>query len=197
MSCPACGNTVYTRCGAYNDCTMCYTIYTLDNIQPETENENPESRNTADLYQTRLNRVIEAIQYTPEDAIDFGAGIGEFTSWLFNRGIITDSIDKDGPQLEDIDWSVNVIFMVEVIEHLTDPKATLKEMETKLDSWGCIYIETTFADQIDALPHPYVDHRIGHRTILSIKGLEIVAKAAGLEIHKKINDNVVILKKIK
>ncbi len=86
--------------------------------------------------------------------------------------------------------------MVEVIEHLAHPKETLIELAAKLRISGVIYIETTFADAVeDPNNHSYVDPSIGHRTIISRKGLDICAKAAGLELAKEVNSNVVILKK--
>ncbi len=215
MTCPVCGmkcfrSLLWPRSGAnYIQCNVfepgprsgagCGTIYTTDVVVPETENDNPKGRNHKSQHLIRFRRVeSESSTEGIQDVLDFGCGDGEFVNYLKFLGCNAYGIDTDtAGQLDDIPEDfVDAVFMIEVIEHLTGPQQILKELTSKLYEGGVIYIETTFAEQIsDPSTHPYVDPRIGHRTIVSRKGLGIMAAAAGLEIAKDVNPNVVILRK--
>ncbi len=202
MNCPICikplASICLVKCTPYGICTECGTIHTDKEINPETENDKPEDRNIEDVMQERLNRVIEVLSNKPLKCTDFGCGEGQFVKYLDGKGIDIIGVDADFADLSDIpENSEDVIFMIEVVEHLSNPIKTLSDIASKLNTHGVIYIETTFADDInDHGSHTYVDPSIGHRTIISRKGLDICAKAAGLELAKEVNSNVVILKKI-
>lgn len=182
----------------YQVCSNCGTIHTSWDLETETENDNPTARNTRILMQARLNRVVEELGYQPIKAIDFGCGDLEFVYFLDSKNVIPYGIDQGAEHLslEDLTGDVEAAFMVEVIEHLTDPRSVLTELASKIRPGGILYIETTFADQIeDPLTHLYVNPRIGHRTIISRKGLKLIALQAGLELAKEVNPNVVLYRK--
>ncbi len=182
----------------YEQCGLCYTIYALTEIHPKTENDNSRERNYLQINQDRINRVVAASPAGVHRAIDFGCGKLDLARKLVENGIHTVGIDTwTANTIGNTEGEVDAVFMVEVIEHLSDPKQVLTELTSKLKIGGVIYIETTFVDQIKAPDtHPYIDPRIGHRTIVSRRGLEFMMGAAGLELEREVNRNVVILRKI-
>lgn len=161
-------------------------------IKPETENEASASRNSPEMVSQRLRRANIRKNST---IIDFGCGDFSFVDQVAALGHTVIGIDQDTKvQLKDIGRdAADAIFCVEVIEHLERPAEYLREFYHILKPMGRVYIETTFAESIDdPWNHPYVSERIGHRTILSSKGLELLAIKAGFQVTW-VNDNVAIL----
>lgn len=190
LKCPACTEeTRAERASLYVKCEDCKTIFATRDISEliETENDNPESRNTAQLHETRLRRLGDVTS-----VLDFGCGNGEFLDYLCHHNVSCQGYDQGYP------WpgfeKFDAITMIEVIEHLRDPREQLRACAQLLIDGGKIYIESTFSDQIkDFTSHPYVDPRIGHVTILSREGLRRILPE-GFEANW-INPNVVLLRK--
>ena len=196
----------FTKSGICNDyvyytCEICSTIQLIEDINDsdlKTENEDFGGRNTDVLMSNRLLRTYDYIS-DHGSIIDFGCGTGAFVKYLkqnlINKNVKVLCIDKNTElKLQDIPKdSVDIIFMIEVIEHLDKPNDILRGMSNVLKSGGVIYIETTFSDTI-IMPeeHSYVDPMIGHRIINSYTGLHFMAIRNGFE-PKKINANVFLL----
>lgn len=200
MICPVClianDNIHIIKNIKYVVCRKCKTIYTTDIISPITENDKSEDRNSIDMNYGRFKR-IDSIMPDFTRALDFGCGYGNFVSFLRLNGVNADGVDKTTElTLNEIkDSYYDVIFMVEVIEHLADPRSVLKQLIKSLKSGGLIYIETTFANYIEHIDKcSYVDPDIDHRTIISIKGLR-KCLPKNVKIYEQLNDNVVILLK--
>lgn len=175
----------------------CGTIYTTDKVTPITENDKSESRNDLEAHWTRCERV--AGLKTIRTALDFGCGYGLFISFLRLMKIDADGIDKTTELTIDKLRSkhYDAIFMIEVIEHLRNPRETLKKLGRSLKKGGMLYIETTFADQIEDMTNcEYVDPSIGHVSILSNRGLEHCLPKMTWEVQEKVNDNVIIVRKL-
>lgn len=181
----------YYRCGS------CGSIYTAC-AKPVmvTDNDKPWERNSDALHTVRLERIIDALGYIPKCVMDKGCGNGEFVEFLRKKNIKAYGYDVTGWYKNELCcYPVDVVTMIEVIEHLKAPCEDLKFIGRYLEEGGVVYIETTFADQIeDPSTDPYVDPTIGHINIMSKDGFMHV-KPSILDIHKWINDNVVILRK--
>lgn len=180
----------------YTKCRKCHTIYTTDIICPLTENDQSEDRNTVEMNFIRFDRANN-LYPSFTNALDFGCGYGNFVSFLRLNKIQADGVDKTTELTIDSLKSeyYHVIFMVEVIEHLIDPRTIIKQLACSLTPDGLIYIETTFSDNIKCIDScSYVNPDIGHRTIMSIKALK-KCLPKDMKFYQKINDNVVILQK--
>lgn len=201
--CPACltlvrGARVNKSGIDYAQCA-CGTIFTTQDISSAlvTENDNSLARNKREFNQARVARVEQVLGYKPFHVIDFGCGEGHLVHYLHSQEIAAIGIDKHTEQKLGglIPNTLDCIFMVEVIEHLPNPRETLAELVSKLHVNGVIYIETTWADQItDPVTSPYVDPQIGHVTILSLAGLLKCLPSNATVDYKR--GNVVVVRRI-
>lgn len=204
MKCPACSKVEHypnqrlvnvQKAGIQYYRCSCNTIFTLDILVPSTENDKFQERNEYLNNVRRIRRIL--VEYKIRTALDFGCGNGELVNLLKNAGFIADGIDKHTKlTIDNLKPNYyDVIFMVEVIEHLDNPKRVLKELGQSLAPEGLLYIETTFADDIySIMDSEYVDPNIGHITILSRDGLQHVMPQ-GINLYKEVNRNVLIYKK--
>jgi SAM-dependent methyltransferase len=202
--CPACSTTAdinmyYDVQGVeYLACPDCDTIYTEQDLGGvlKTENDNADSRNTESNHLIRLTRVLDAHKDFPKTAIDFGCGDGRFAQFLADSLGYCVGIDLHTQvQLPDLKPSqYDVVTMIEVVEHLFNPINILSKLHSKLKDGGILYLETSFSDWVDST-HPYLDPKIGHRTILSQRGLRLAAQSAGFASTEFINRNVAILRR--
>ena len=108
-----------------------------------------------------------ALKYSTKNSkfLDYGAGKGNLTKRLINSGIKNVSaVEPFGPNpnLKNIKWykdigsipdeyNFHLIFMIEVVEHLTDPLVELKKIYKKLNNDGWLFITTPNTKGINAI----------------------------------------------
>lgn len=177
----------------YHRCPGCTTIFTSDDISSEivTENDHP-ARNTPGYLDGIMKRVsfVAAGLY-----LDFGCGDQSLIKFIeSNSEAIVIGVDLDtSVQLKDFSNEyLDGAFMIEVIEHLSNPIRTVKDILQKLKPGAWLYIQSTFADSIsDHTTHPYVNPKIGHRVMLSQQALASIPDVT----QEWVNPHVVILRK--
>ena len=203
MICPVCSTTTeelfhivkyeipYWKC---SNCDLVFCKPIPKNIIL-TDNNSPEERNNNSLYSTRLKRMLNECKNI-QTVLDFGCGTGQFVEFLKLKNINAVGIDQNTKlTLNNIDMKVDTVTMVESIEHLYDPIPIIEKLYQLLNVNGIFYIESSFVDFLDNLKYcSYVDPRIGHCSINSVKSIKYIANKFNMKI-KWINNNVVILKK--
>jgi hypothetical protein len=89
--------------------------------------------------------------------------------------------------------------MIEVIEHLTAPFEEIGVIASKLKMGGFLLVESSFRwenlSAADVEKGTYSEPSIGHSSILSPKGLEIICGRYGLRLFRSINQNVWVFAK--
>jgi cyclopropane fatty-acyl-phospholipid synthase-like methyltransferase len=185
------GNIFYYKC---EDTGTIFTAKELTNSDM-VGGTGEESRNYSEHNATRLQR-IKSLNSNPF-VLDFGCGLGTFVDYLKANGVRAVGYDKFSEDFAQppIKNSYDVITCIEVIEHLYKPYNEFKEMYDALNKGGYLYIESSFSDWVD-MDHPYLNPAIGHQTIFSHKGLNIVLTNIGFEELTAINPNVRIFRKL-
>ncbi len=183
----------------YTRCEECGSIHVTEDISDLiiTENDNSATRNTLPINRERIKRAEFAMGRKIRTALDFGCGEGILVNQLRATGIIADGIDQN-TELEIYDLEedfYDIIFLIEVIEHLSEPRVIFERLARRLVPGGIIMVETTFADSIkEPQDHPYVDPAIGHVNIVSRAGLS-KCLPDNLKVEKYLNPHVAILRK--
>ena len=182
----------------YSKCTVCDTVFAAEPIDSvlKTENEGANLRNDTDNNLVRIDRV--RFHGEINSAIDFGCGDGQLHTLLQSQGVDAVGVDRiDSDFLRDSALSVDAIFMIEVIEHLDDPRYWLNQIHKKLKPLGLLYVETTFSNGLGDLwfNNKYVDPKIGHRVIMSESMFTVISYCIGFKVVERVNDNVFILRK--
>ena len=195
-SCPVCATltpALLVKNQVYHQCPACDCVFTpaINGAILETENHGNALRHDQDQDVVRLKRLTQVIGQTPDRVIDFGCGMGETTRFLQSSGIEAIGIDQDTKiQLKDItDESVDGIMMVEVIEHLYQPREIFREFGRVLKPGGAAYVESSFADGKDLADWEYLDPAIGHCTTHSRRSVAKLGEENGFLVSW-LNPNV-------
>ncbi|MFM6976085.1 MAG: class I SAM-dependent methyltransferase [Sphingobacteriaceae bacterium] len=199
LNCPICNTKssgIFKKSGiSYDICPKCNCCYTLDYIDPETDNEGDKARNLDNINKLRMERIIF---YGPDNnsLVDFGCGNGQFVDFagIFFNEVYGIDKNTDMQLLKLTSNSIDVINCVEVIEHLIKPREIVEEFYRILRPDGIVYLESSFTDNlVDLSKSSYVDPNIGHVLIHSKKSIEILFDK--FEV-RWLNNNVVIFKKV-
>jgi cyclopropane fatty-acyl-phospholipid synthase-like methyltransferase len=128
--------------------------------------------------------------------LDFGCGSGILVKYLNDSGITCVGYDKFNPNYNKLPKKehFDIVTMIEVIEHLSEPFAELDLIYKSLVKGGKVMIETSFTDWLN-LECDYINPQIGHSTIFSHKGLTELMKSKGFIEGVHFNRNVRIYTK--
>jgi hypothetical protein len=123
--------------------------------------------------------------------------------YLNDNNIIADGYDLYNPIYNSFkNNNYDLVSMVEVIEHTCYPFNEIDVIYGKLKDGGILYIETSFVDIAKSIgiklnDYEYINPLLGHCTIFSFLGLDLLIESKGFEKMTPINDNVRLYVKIK
>lgn len=158
--------------------------------------ENLEVMREAKKYNHFLRQLIRRFAGNAETALDFGAGIGTFSDSLdishehvrcvepdaAARTLLTEKGFQVHEQLSEIDTaSVSYVFTLNVLEHIDDDLAIIRELYRVLKPGGQILI------YVPAFPILFtsMDKHVGHLRRYRMDGLVYLVERAGFEIGRK------------
>ncbi|MHB8211392.1 MAG: class I SAM-dependent methyltransferase [Acidithiobacillus sp.] len=142
-------------------------------VDQYTGRENLEIMKEAYNYNKYLMSLVRKFSYPDDDIVDFGAGSGTFALPLrrdgFNilcvepDGVLRDTLRTNGilatSTLDDIkDTSVDYIYSLNVLEHISDDNGVLLELYRKLRPGGRIMI---YVPAFQVL-YSSMDRKVGH-----------------------------------
>ncbi len=157
--------------------------------------DNLEVMQEAHNYNQYLIDLVTEHAGSAKSILDFGAGIGTFARILKERGLPVSCLEPDSAQAKRIEksglnvynalesikaQSLEYIYTLNVIEHIEDDKALLKELRSKLKEGGRILIYVpAFMLLFSAM-----DTKVGHYRRYTAKSLKQLAKESGYGIEK-------------
>ena len=141
--------------------------------------------NRAQQNHERLKRLPPA----PASILDYGCGNGEFVSYMQSQGRDAAGYDAYSNEFGTPPARLfDVVTLIEVVEHLTAPFADLDKIYGLLNPGGMVYIETSFSNWVGR-DHPYCNPKIGHCTIFSHIGLDVLMYLKGFRPGDHVDNN--------
>lgn len=151
-----------------------------------------EERNTKH-NKSRISMILD-IMKNPQ-VVDFGCGHGSFVTAMKQSGINAFGYDKFNEKFNTLPkGNTDIVTMIEVVEHLAHPFEEFKLVYDNLKNGGYLFIETSFSDWVNE-QHPYLDPQIGHQTIFSHHGLDVLLQSFKFKPYNHLNNNIRIYKK--
>lgn len=174
------------------------TIYSSPLPQFNKIGGQDEIRRNKDHNPERMIRIISFFNFQKKNykVADYGAGNGLFVNFLLEKGIDAVGYDKYNPCMNQplLKENFDVVTAIEVLEHTSEPYSEVDEIFDCLKPGGILMVEMSFIDWMDE-NDPYIDPDLGHSTIFSHKGLDLLMLIKGFQVYTPINRNVRIFKK--
>lgn len=204
IHCPACNESSKERLVKkeikYFQCQYCGTLFSGALPNEDMVGGGFEVERNTQQNEGRLHRFTSLVGKNAK-MLDYGCGHGMLVDYLKGNKILAFGYDKYNPEynliLED---NFDLVSMVEVIEHLSYPFRELEQINLLLKPNGILYIETSFVDVAAEENIPledffYIEPSVGHSTIFSHFGLDILMVKKGFLPLNHINRNVRLYKK--
>lgn len=202
MNCPCCNalsKMLFVKGSyEYHECQECHTLFVPNGIdQSNMVGGGFEAERNTSQNSERIRRFAWLVGIYG-GILDYGCGHGMLVNDSKAAGLECDGYDKFNPDMQKIpNKKYNLVSMIEVIEHLYFPYSELIEIYDLLLPNGIVYIETSFTDII---PKPfeeayYVEPTVGHCTIFSHAGLDILMTSKGFTPLEHLNGNVRLYQK--
>lgn len=212
MNCPVCNHKnepAFEKSGVdYHLCKVCDTCYSVALPNADMLGGIAESERRHD----NAERIRRFKLYGCDSLLDFGCGHGYLVEDAARLGLRTTGYDKYNPNFDFMPkFPVDVVSMIEVIEHCTAPFTELNMVWSALIPGGHVYIETSFTDigreLIGSVDHLgtevkelkdffYISPQAGHNTIFSHRSLDMLMVVKGFKPLQHINPTVRVYQKV-
>ena len=141
------------------------------------------------MYRKLLSRLQDAGVSAQSRVLDYGCGSGLFLSFLHERGYAdAQGYDEYSERFADrsvLEQPFDCVLAQDVIEHVPDPQAFVRELHGLTKPGGVIALGTPNAEAID-LKNPearvHTLHQPYHRHILSKRALQTLGEELGWEL---------------
>jgi cyclopropane fatty-acyl-phospholipid synthase-like methyltransferase len=203
--CPACNSESHDvfkkKTTQYYQCSYCRTTFSDALPNDNMVGGGFEVERNTQQNAGRLERFFGIVGRFGK-MLDYGCGHGMLVDYLKENKVKAFGYDKYNPDYNFIKESeFDLVSMVEVIEHLSHPFRELDQINLLLKDGGILYIETSFVDVAERLKTPldeffYIEPSVGHSTIFSHFGLDILMVKKGFLPLTHINENVRLYKKV-
>lgn len=209
--CPCCNNAAFPRLikknVQYHQCSSCQTLFSdpLDNADM-VGGGNEVNRNQLEnhLRIGRINEMVLGMAKEDVHILDFGCGHGYLIADLKAAGYNCDGYDAYNEDFSKLppNNKYHIITAVEVIEHCSRPFAELDVIKRSLVDFGVVMFETSFVDipKEDGIALEdffYIEPSVGHATIFSHHGLDVLMSLRGFKPIQHFNRNVRLYQKQK
>lgn len=204
-TCPCCNNHAHLRLTKgtteYFQCTSCRTLFSDPlNNEDMVGGGNEEQRNLEQnhLRIERIDRLTLGMQKEDVFILDFGCGHGKLVNDLRLAGYVnTFGYDCYNPEFSRLPEKnkYHIITAIEVCEHTSAPFVEMDVMYRSLVNKGVAIIESSYvniADEegIELEVFFYIEPSVGHATIFSHHGLDVLMCLKGFTPQSHFNRQV-------
>jgi SAM-dependent methyltransferase len=193
--CPVCSNHAHFRLRKgntdYHQCTSCKTLFSDPLPNDNMVGGGNEIGRNVEQNHLRIDRINKmCLGMKKEDAyiLDFGCGHGMLMKDLQNAGYNCDGYDAYNDEFSRLPQKnkYHIVTAIEVIEHTSHPFAELDVIHRSLLPEGVLMIETSFVDiaHMEGIEYEdffYIDPAVGHSTIFSHHGLDVLLCLKGFK----------------
>ena len=201
--CPCCNNYAPNRLvkvkTQYYECDTCKTVFSdpLDNSDMVGGGAEPERNLLQNPERIMRLKILAGGNIEGINVLDFGCGFGKLVNDLNAAGFVAEGYDaynEDFLTLPKRNY-YHAVTMIEVIEHLSAPFVELDCIHRSLVKGGIVYIETSFTDvakqeNIELENFEYLNPSVGHSTVFSHWGLDVLMAIKGFIPTTHINRHV-------
>lgn len=191
--CPVCNNYSPLRLTKkhteYYQCTSCKTLFSdpLENSgMVGGKNEVPRNKEQNHLRISRIDNLVKGINKESVRVLDFGCGTGYLIADLNEAGYACDGYDAYNPDYAKLPENnkYNVCTMIEVAEHCSKPFFEFDCIYRSLVKGGFLMVESSYVnvaeqDNIPLEDFEYIEPSVGHATIFSHHGLDLLLALKG------------------
>lgn len=210
-NCPICNNIAPYRLSKgtvhYNQCSNCKTIFcdTLDN--DNKVGGGAEIKRNTQQNHLRICRIDELTAGEKKEnmfILDWGAGHGLLIKDLIAAGYVNshgyDAYALEFQRLPEKD-KYHVVVSVETFEHFSPNFIEIDVIYRSLKKNGVVYVETGFldaawADGLEDEANPYISPEVGHSTVFTHHGLDVLMCRKGFVPCQKFNRHCHVYQKI-
>lgn len=151
---------------------------------------------TGDRTENHSTRIEVINRFNKNKVLDYGCGRGDFVDFLIKNKINAFGYDPYSEKYNNItEDKYDIITLIEVIEHTCSPFNEIDHIKSLLKMDGIVFIETSFSNWV-SIGHPYLNPNIGHSSIFSHEGLDLLMKNKGFTPMNHINRNIRLFKLI-
>jgi SAM-dependent methyltransferase len=176
-------------------CPQCQSIHSMDPVDyQDIYRDYPLNRRRLDIYARgtlgHLVRRLEKAGVRQSDTIlDYGCGNGLFVAFLRERGFRHvsgyDPYVAEYASIPVVQGGFDCVVANDVIEHVSDPRATVRECAGLLKPGGILYLGTADSDGVamaDLEPHVMRMHQPFHRVIVNQRTLLGLGRDIGFDL---------------
>jgi len=190
------GNTERFRKTVYPlwRCPKCKTIHNVEPVNfQDIYSDYPLNKRHLDIFargtlRNLLKRLQSAGLKKPDSILDYGCGNGVFLRFLKDKGYMNvTGYDPYVPEFVSLPEQVlfDCVVANDVIEHVSNPRAMVKDCVNRLKPGGLLYIGTADSEGVDMKnlePHIMRLHQPFHRVIITQETLQALGRETGLEL---------------
>ena len=144
-------------------------------------------------YKSYMHRLTNFIDFNNKEVLDFGCGQHPILNELYPEAKFT-NYDYYFFSKEDYkSLSYDIILLIEVIEHISNIKATIENLLALLKGDGKIYIHTRLYDEATDFKTWWYQRDITHISYFNNQTLEYLASKYNLNLEQ-INEFIVLKK---
>lgn len=209
MICVICNNVALERLTKgvlYYQCTNCKTVFSGPLEQDGMVGGGAEEERNTLQNPERIRRIEKLTKGTKKEEafiLDFGAGHGRLVNDLKDAGFInTFGYDPYNPEFSRLPEKdkFDVISCVECCEHWSAPYTEIQVIRRALKPGGVIMYETSFVEvaieeNISLENFFYLNAEVGHSTLFSFHGLDLLMALNGFVPMTHYNRHVRLYRK--